>query len=130
MSYCNQGLFSVTLSGVDFTSTAAADLEMVAPYDMVFEEAAVVLTTGVTVAASAVTVGSTSASGAQYGTLTVPIAADGLTASNATPVTSGGDKGNYKPVIAQGSVVFINNAGGSTAGVGNVMVTFRKVTES
>ena len=130
MAYNDSGLITYDITGMDFTSAAAADLELVAPFDMVAESAAVVVTTGVTVAASSVTVGSTSASGAEYGTLPVPIAADGLTASAFVPVTSGGDHGNSKPIISKGSVVFINNSGGSTAGVGNATVVFRRVCEN
>jgi hypothetical protein len=102
---------------VDFTSTAANDLQICGPKGKVGRvvEISAMLTTAVTVAASTVLVGTASDTDA-YASLTVPIQAINTTVVGADIYT---DDDNLIPANSR---VVIGNGGGSTAGVGTVTV--------
>lgn len=106
------------LSGVDFTAAAAVDLTAVGPKGKQGRVVAVeyLLTTGVTVAASAVTVGP---NGAPTVTLVVPIAAvDAIGGAIDSDTELAG-----QALLAADTKFEIGNSGGATAGVGDVNVT-------
>jgi hypothetical protein len=115
MSYSNGIQSSYTITGVDFTSTAASDLTIAGPAGKTGRITGIscVLTTGVTVAASSVLVG-TAADTDAYATLAVPVTAIGGILSSYTD-------GGIERLPADTAVV-IGNGGGATAGVGNVTV--------
>ena len=79
-----------------------------------------VVTTGVTVAASSLTVG-TEADGDAYATLAVPIASANAVGNGATLITSGTT--GEKVLLPADSVVVVGSAGGATAGAVDAIVT-------
>lgn len=106
------------LSAVDFTAGANVDLTAVGPKGKQGRVVAVdyLLTTGVTVAASSITVGPT---GSPTVTVAVPIAAvDSVGGADSTDSALKG-----QTLLAADTAFEIGNAGGSTAGVGDVNVT-------
>jgi len=119
MSYSNGIQATYVISGMDFTGAAAEDLVLAGPKGMTGRVTgmSVLLTTGVTVAASTIDVGISGGDLDAYATAAVAIAsADAVTGN----VVTDGASGNRIPADTKFA---ISNGGGSTAGVGNAVVT-------
>jgi hypothetical protein len=119
MSYSNGIQITYTDVGMDFVGAAAEDLVFAGPKGMTGRVTgmSVLVTTGVTVAASKLQVGISGGDLDAYAYATVAItAADGVTGN----VIVDGASGNRIPADTKFA---IGNAGGSTAGVGNATVT-------
>jgi hypothetical protein len=106
------------LSAVDFIGAAAVDLSAVGPKGLTGRVVAVetLVTTGVTVTASAVTVGPTGAP-----TVTLPVAISAIGAIDGA--VDGDAVLGGQTLLAADTIFEIGNTGGSTAGVGDVNVT-------
>ena len=124
MSYSDGINITYEVTGMDFTAGAAEDLVAHGPPRLTGRVKSIALrvTTGITVAASTIDVGVPSGDADAYATVAAPIAAaeeiHGGTDLN-NDITEG-VSGNRIPAD---TTFAIGNGGGSTAGVGNVLVT-------
>ncbi len=119
-NYDNPIHITYTFTGVDLTGAAADDGEFVGPAGLVGRVVAMmsVVTTGVTVAASTVDVGTGSAADPDlYASHAVPISVDGAVANAFT------DNSSDSNLIPADTIFMIGNGGGSTAGIVDAQVT-------